>query len=234
MAENTNKIGFHAKALVTVATLALVGGCATNPFESLPDQISMSFKDSGLIDDPDAEELSLEIAAANEFKPAAPELNNDLSHMLERVADTALANRNYGAAARIYGQSRDLAPNRPGPALGLARASREIGDHRASVKAYRAVLALAPSHGAALREFSRQLMDMGAPKDAIPYLETALSSDPDPRLLNEFGIAHDLTGNHDAAQQQFRTALAFAPGDLTLRMNLGRSLAFPAAMAMPS
>ena len=77
-------------------------------------------------------------------------------------------------------------------------------------------------------------MDMGAPKDAIPYLETALSSDPDPRLLNEFGIAHDLTGIHDAAQQQFRTALAFAPGDLTLRMNLGRSLAFPAAMAMPS
>ena len=123
MAENTNKIGFHAKALVTVATLALVGGCATNPFENLPDQISTFFKDSGLIDDPDADELSMEIAAANEVKPAALELNNDLSHMLERVADTALANRNYGAAARIYGQSRDLAPNRPGAGIG-ARIAR--------------------------------------------------------------------------------------------------------------
>lgn len=230
MAEKTTKIGLHTRTLVALATLALVGGCATNPFEDFSNQISLFFKNSGTFENSDTDDPSLNFSDTGGDDPAPPQKkpaqNNDLSHMLERVAETALSNRNYGAAARLYARARDLAPARPGPALGLARASRELGDHRASVRAYRTVLALQPSHPAALREIAREFMDLGAPGDAIPYLKTAVASDPDPRLGNELGIAHDLMGNHDAAQREFRAALALAPGDLTLRTNLGRSLAF--------
>jgi Flp pilus assembly protein TadD len=219
-----------------VTTFSLVSGCATNPFANFPSQVSQFFGNAGTagttesvgivgIEENSGPDGPMPAAVSTE-RPAAAKPANDLSRMLERVADTALANGGYGAAARLYGRSRELAPGRPGPALGLARASRRIGDHRTSVKAYRAVLAMNPVHPAALREIARELMDLGAPGDAIPYLKTALMTDPDPRLYNELGIAHDLTGNYDAAQQQFRIGLTRAPGDLTLRANLGRSLAF--------
>jgi Flp pilus assembly protein TadD len=240
MREKSSNMGVHTRALVTVTSLALVSGCATNPFENLPNQLSSFFKDSGFFENSTTDygdhddEQSLNLTEAEFIEPSSSEMAlnkprekfSDLSRMLEQVAETALSNRNYGAAARIYGRAHDLAPDRTGPALGLARASREIGDHRASLKAYRMVLRHHSEHPAALREISRELMDMGAPRDAIPYLKTASAKDLDPRLGNELGIAHDLIGNHDAAQTEFRAALARSPGDLTLRANLGRSLAF--------
>jgi Flp pilus assembly protein TadD len=247
MRKNNTNISVYSRALASLSTLALLSGCAANSFDDFPNQLSAFFKNAGVSDNSARDENygeysnenSLNIAANNvgagDESPARPPArpnaspgnDNDLSHMLERVAETALSNNNYGAAARIYGRSHDLAPKRPGPALGLARASSKIGDHRSSIKAYQAVLALMPSHEVALREIARELMDLGAPKDAIPYMQTALTGDPaDPRLRNELGIAHDLTGNHEAAQKQFHAGLILAPGDLTLRANLGRSMAF--------
>ena len=239
MRENISKISVHTRAMASLSTLALLSGCAANSFDDFPNQLSAFFKDAGVSENSDGDENSGKnspnivgnIVGAGDERPMTPNVtpgkNNDLSHMLERVAETALSNKNYGAAARIYGRSHDLDPSRPGPALGLARASSRIGDHRTSIKAYQAVLAATPSHGVALREIARELMDLGAPRDAIPYLQTALAGDPaDPRLRNELGIAHDLTGYHEAAQKEFHAGLILAPGDLTLRANLGRSLAF--------
>ena len=145
---------------------------------------------------------------------------------LLRVADTAAADGNHATAARIYRRVRGLAPGRIAPVLGLARSARGMHDNRSSVSAYRDVLALDPGHGPALREYGRVLMALGAPAEAIPHLEAALKQRPDAEQHDQLGVAHDLIGAHDEAQAQYRAGLALAPGDLTLRANLGRSLVF--------
>ena len=160
--------------------------------------------------------------------PAETKKSDDfaLASVLARVADTAAAAGNYATAARMYLRAHNLAPDNIAPALGLARASRAIGDHAAAADAYRAVLDTDRDNIVAHRELGRELMALSAPEKAIPHLEMAAVRNPHAEIHNELGMAYEMTARHVDAQDQFRAGLLIAPDDLPLSANLDRSLTF--------
>lgn len=75
----------------------------------------------------------------------------------------------------------------------------------------------APASGNAL---ARSLLRTD-PAAAQHVLERALSASPrDARLLNDLGIAFDLQGRHEAAQAEYRKAIAADPAMDAARANL--------------
>lgn len=158
-------------------------------------------------------------------KSASGVPNPRLAGVLTRVGDTAAASGDHGTAIRLYRRAHKLAPNQIDPVLRLARAARAIRDHRSAAAAYRAVLEIEPGHDEARRGLVRELVDLRQPSEAIPHLQAVLRRKPEAWTHNELGIAYDMAGDHAKAQSHYRAGLTLAPRDLTLRTNLGRSLA---------
>jgi hypothetical protein len=157
-------------------------------------------------------------------KAASP--NKGLSNALSRVGNTAAATGNYPTAVRMYRRAHDLAPNQVGPALGLARASAAVKDHRAAADAYRAVLRAEPHNVEALSGLGRELMSLDRPREAIPYLKASLAQRREAWVHNELGVALEMTGGVGSAMEQYQAGLELASRDLSLRTNLGRTLAW--------
>lgn len=149
-----------------------------------------------------------------------------LSSALSRVGHTAASNGNYPTAVRMYRRAHDLAPDQIGPALGLARASAAVKDHRAAADAFRAVLRVEPHNVDALSGLGRELMSLDRPSEAIPYLESALAQRREAWVHNELGVAYEMTGKVGSAMEQYQAGLELASRDLSLRTNLGRTLAW--------
>lgn len=53
----------------------------------------------------------------------------------------------------------------------------------------------------------------------------AATTPPDPKILNDLGVANDLLGDHKAAQIFYRNALSLQPGSVCTQVDLGLSLA---------
>ncbi len=149
-----------------------------------------------------------------------------LSSALSRVGHTAASNGNYPTAIRMYRRAHNLAPNQIGPALGLARASAAVKDHRAASEAFRAVLRVEPHNIDALSGLGRELMSLDRPSEAIPYLSAALGQRREAWVHNELGVAYEMTGAVGSAMEQYQAGLELAARDLSLRTNLGRTLAW--------
>jgi len=197
------------KTTFSVGLLLLVVGCANSPYLDIQaNQVTQSMNDGGI------------------QTPKVVSSAQNLSDALSRVAATSAATGDFSTAARLYRRAHKIAPKSLMSALGLARSTQAIGDHRSSIAAFQTVLQIQPDHLQAHEQIGRQFMALGSAKDALPHLRAAVEQRPDAGHHNELGIAHDLMGDHDAAQKVYRTALELAPGDLALRTNLGRSLAF--------
>jgi len=106
--------------------------------------------------------------------PGAKRPNAGLSSALSRVGHTAAATGTYPTAVRMYRRAHDLAPDQIGPPLGLARASAAVKDHRAAADAFRSVLRVEPDNVDALSGLGRELISLDRPREAIPYLQSAL------------------------------------------------------------
>ena len=156
----------------------------------------------------------------------AARTNAGLSSALSRVGHTAAAGGNYPTAVRMYRRAHDPAPDQIGPALGLARASAAVKDHRAAADAYRAVLRVEPANVDALSGLGRELMSLDRPSEAIPYLKGALAQRREAWVHNELGVAYEMTGHVGSAMEQYQAGLELASRDLSLRTNLGRTLAW--------
>ncbi len=157
---------------------------------------------------------------------AAKQSNTGLSSALSRVGHTAATNGNFPTAVRMYRRAHDLAPDRIGPALGLARASAAVKDHRAAADAYRDVLRVQPHNIDALSGLGRQLMSLDRPSEAIPFLKAALTQRREAWVHNELGVAYEMTSDVGSAMEQYQAGLELASRDLSLRTNLGRTLAW--------
>jgi Tfp pilus assembly protein PilF/cell division septation protein DedD len=92
--------------------------------------------------------------------------------------------------------------------------------------AYQAALSIAPNDADLHRGFANVLLALGKPQLALAHLEIAVSKNGgDARIYNALGVAHDLAGRHDLAQEDYRKGLALAPDQVSLRNNLGLSQA---------
>ena len=98
-------------------------------------------------------------------------------------------------------------------------------DYPQAVAAWREAVALAPGNTDIHRGLALALIAQDKPQAAIGDLGVALAKSPDdPRLYNALGIAHDMMGRHDLAQQDYQRGLKIAPDNLGLRNNYGLSL----------
>jgi Flp pilus assembly protein TadD len=155
---------------------------------------------------------------------------------LMRVADTTFARGEYATAAGLYGRAHELAPEDIRPLIALGDTLRRMGAPAGAADSYRAALALEPRNLSALRGLGGAYIEMDQPELALAQLELALDVAKDHRIYNSLGVAHDMLGDHSAAQVYYREGLELAPSNLQIANNYGLSLALDgdhgAAIAM--
>jgi len=143
-----------------------------------------------------------------------------------KVADDTRAGGDLGSAVGLYRRAHELSPRDPVP---LARAGDTLAQMQAyteAADAYQAALSIDSSDPDLHRGFANVLLALGKPQLALAHLEIAVAKNTgDARIYNALGVAHDLAGRHDLAQQDYRRGIALAPDQLSLRNNLGLSQA---------
>ena len=145
---------------------------------------------------------------------------------LMRVADQTRVAGDLGTAVTLYRRAAELSPNDPVPLGQLGATLAQLRAWTEAAAAYRAALAISPNpiEGDLHRGLAVVLLQLNQPQEALNELSLVQASD-DPRFYSTMGVAHDLVGRHDLAQQDYRAGLKLAPNNSGLRNNLGLSLA---------
>ena len=151
----------------------------------------------------------------------------------EQTADTLLktgdgerAAGDVAGAVGLYRHAHELAPGAVEPLQRLGETLAQIQSYTEASQAYEAALVIDAGNPDLHRGLGIVLLALGQPMLALSHLEIAARTRPnDPRVYNALGVAHDLSGHHDLAQQDYRKGLNLAPDQLSLRNNLGLSQA---------
>jgi Flp pilus assembly protein TadD len=144
-----------------------------------------------------------------------------------RAGDASAKRGDYGAAAAFYRRAQNADPKAVEPLLGLGEALVAAGVARESADAFRRALTIDPNDPRALRGLGNALIGQDQADLSIAEFEKALAINPkDYRAYSGLGVAHDSMAEHTKAQEYYYAGLTIAPDDVTLRNNLGLSLAF--------
>jgi Flp pilus assembly protein TadD len=132
----------------------------------------------------------------------------------------------YEPALNLYRQAAATSPDQSAPRIGEGDVLTALGNYGHATEAFSAALRLEPKSAAALRGLAVALIRNDQPQLALEPLgmlrEIAAT---DPRTYSLAGVAWDLTGDHAAAQTQYRLGLAQVATDPGLSINLALSLA---------
>jgi len=190
------------RVLAVLAALSL-GGCSSlNPmtwFESKPD-----------------------------FEAALPDrrpMVKPTPERLMRVAEVTRKQGNFLSAAALYRRVIAMRPGDTKPMVGLARVLLDGGDAENSAAVFGAVLERDPGNVMALHGLGNALIILDRPRAAAQRFQAALAVRASSRSYNGLGVALDMTGDRAAARQAYRRGLRIDPESLSLRNNLGLSLA---------
>jgi Flp pilus assembly protein TadD/cell division septation protein DedD len=182
--------------------------------------------------------LALLLAACEGAPPPDIRSIDQNADTVMRVADDTAAGGDLGTAAGLYRRAADLNPQDPRPLAKLGAVLLRLHAYTEAAATYRAALAISPNPMEAElhRGYAVVLLALDQPEGALAELDQAVVKAPDdPRLYNALGVAHDLIGHHDLAQQDYRNGLRLAPENGSLRNNYALSLAlshdYPAAVA---
>lgn len=187
----------RSRGIVTVAMLAsLAVGCAGDP---LSDSIGSSMEDGVR--------------------------NGTKSSSMMRVAASTAASGDVATAAALYRRAHSMDETDAKALIGLGNALSGMGSYEGAAEAYRKAIGLAPDDPDALHGLGNSLIALDQPAAAIDHYEAVLKTRQDARSYNGLGVAHDMMGDHAGAQAYYKTGLKAAPGNLSLRNNLGLSLA---------
>jgi Flp pilus assembly protein TadD/septal ring-binding cell division protein DamX len=147
---------------------------------------------------------------------------------LMHVADDTRANGDLGTAVDLYRRAAEMASTDPRPLLALGSTLAQLHAYTEAAATYRAGLKIQPNaiEAELRRGLAIVLLSLNQPDGAIAELNLGITNAPeDPRLYSTLGVAHDLMGRHDLAQQDYRNGLQLAPKNQGLRNNYGLSLA---------
>lgn len=142
-----------------------------------------------------------------------------------RIADATRAGGDAATAAGLYQRAHELAPSDPVPLTRLGDTLTELRAYTEAAEAYRQAVDLAPNDAEIRRSYAVLLLALNKPQLALTHLDVALAHQKEPRIYNLIGVANDLIGRHDLAQQHYAEGLRLAPENLALRNNLGLSQA---------
>ena len=164
--------------------------------------------------------------AADELAATPPAAPSSWYAINMRIANNALKNRNYSAAARLFENLGQTLPGRIEPLMGLGNARFGQKNYDAAAGAFETALALRPNDYEALTGAGESLVSGGNIRQGIVHLEAALAVRRNASLYNKLGVAHELIDDPESSQSYFRDGLDLDPGNLAMRNNLGLSLAF--------
>jgi len=142
-----------------------------------------------------------------------------------RVADATRARGDLATAAGLYQRAHELTPERIEPLIRLGFTLNQAGATAQAADVFRMALQLEPENAEALRGFGLALMQRNQVELAIDQFWAALAIEEDAKLYNALGVAFDMKGDHIGAQTYYYTGLDVDPDSLSLRTNLGLSLA---------
>lgn len=171
--------------------------------------------------------LVLGLAACAGGPGASPSAATDPSSaMLLKVADETAAGGDPATAASLYRRAHDLSPKDPVPLARLGAMLLALQEPGAAAQAYRAAVALSPTNSELHRGLALALLASNQPEAAATEIRAALEKRAgDARLYSLLGVAHDMGGHHDLAQESYRKGLELAPASIGLRNNMAMSLA---------
>lgn len=145
---------------------------------------------------------------------------------LLRLASSTRSAGDPAAAVNMYQQAIALERGRPEAYTLLGDTLIELGAHDQAAEIFQQSLKRDGDSPAARLGYARTLVALKRPESAIPHYEAVMrSARSNLQAHNGLGVAHDLSGQHQAAQKVYRDGLAIAPDSMLLRNNLGLSLA---------
>ena len=162
----------------------------------------------------------------NAKREAAPDenINAPKAEAVIRVAKATAESGNWPMAATLYRRAHTLHPGNLNAAIGLGSMLTKLGAHQEAMTVFLKALKISPNDPAALRAAGNSLILSGQPANALEYFTKALAVKEEPRLFNSVGVTYDMLDKYGMAQAYYRTGLKTAPGDMSLRNNLGLSL----------
>jgi Flp pilus assembly protein TadD len=148
------------------------------------------------------------------------------SAALMKVADETRAGGDLGTAISLYRRVHEMRPTDAKPLEKLGSTLTQLGAYTEAATAFRAGLDLDESNPDLHRGLAVVLLSLNQPEPAVHEAEAALKKrEDDPRLYNIMGVAQDLMGRHEQAQDAYLNGLRLAPKSNGLRNNYGLSLA---------
>ena len=139
-----------------------------------------------------------------------------------RVAHATRARGDLVTAAALYRRAHELAPNLNQPLMHLGFTLSEAGASEQAAAAFQQIIQRQPRNAEALRGLGLALLQ---PQFALEHFQAALAVGEDVRVYNAMGVAYDMVGDHVGAQTHYYLGLEVEPSNLSLRSNLGLSLA---------
>lgn len=183
---------------IAVAISVTVAGCAGGPFEDI-----FTTRPSDHV----------------EGKPESGRVN-----ALLRIADATAAAGDMASAVQMYRNAHRADPMNAVAMERLGEALLRIGEYDEAIEVFDKAIRAGHSPGAHIGK-AKALIAVEQPRAAISHLEAALAIEESGRIYNAIGVAHDMLGDHGAAQAYYRTGLDVSSGNLNLQNNLGLSLA---------
>jgi Flp pilus assembly protein TadD len=140
------------------------------------------------------------------------------------VADAALVGGAPEVALRIADLTLARDPRNAEALVSKGDALYAMGLREEARSAYRQAVDLDPKLGPAQVGLGRTLVQSDPTAAEAAFLAAVSARPDDSAALNNLGIARDLLGRHNEAQEAYRHALAIAPGAADVKVNLGLSL----------
>ena len=162
------------------------------------------------------------------FTPRLTEVRSDnptpaRTKAMLRVANASAAAGDMGTAVALYRKAHAADPRNPEILVKLGAALLRIGENDQALSVYRKATLIGGTVEAHVG-MAKSLIALDKPEAAIVQLSDALKQEESSRIYNAMGVAHDLIGDHGAAQAYYRTGLDVEPGDPGILNNLGLSL----------
>ena len=141
------------------------------------------------------------------------------------VADVALANGAPDTALHIAHQILATDPSNLPALIRAANAQAALGQRDQAARTFGQALAVAPNNNDAALGLGRLKLAIDPAAASAAFLRVTVRDPRNVAALIDLGIANDLLGRHDEAQQAYRRALDIEPDRVAASVNLGLSLA---------
>lgn len=154
------------------------------------------------------------------------------SPSLMKMADSFRSASDYPNAIRLYQRVANESPKHVTSRLALGQIYQNIGSMDGAAVYYQQVLNLQPDNMDAQLGLGQVMVQNNRPLEAVGYLEEVAAKSPaNFRIYNSIGLAYDLQGLHEKAQEAYGRGLNIMPDHISLLNNLALSLAIESEYA---